>query len=78
MSGEASSIPAQCRNVFVMVSGSTSSLRPDATRIEIYYTHLLRHSYRENGQVKNETVGNLSHLPEPVIELIPKALQGEI
>jgi hypothetical protein len=43
-----------------------------------YRTHLLRHSYRENGQVKNETVGNLSHLPEPVIELIRKALQGEI
>lgn len=44
----------------------------------IYYTHLLRHSYRENGRVKNETVGNLSHLPEPVVELIRKALQGEI
>ena len=39
---------------------------------------LLRHSYRENGQVKNETVGNLSHLPEPVVELIRKALHGEI
>lgn len=44
----------------------------------IYRTHLLRHSYRENGRVKNETVGNLSHLPEPVVELIRKALQGEI
>ena len=44
----------------------------------IYRTHLLRHSYRENGQVKNETVGNLSHLPEAVVELIRKALQGEI
>jgi transposase len=44
----------------------------------IYRTHLLRHSYRENGRVKNETVGNLSHLPEPVIELIRKALQGEV
>lgn len=43
-----------------------------------YHTHLLRHSYRENGQVKNETVGNLSHLPEPVVELIRKALRGEI
>lgn len=43
-----------------------------------YRTHLLRHSYRENGQVKNETVGNLSHLPEAVVELIRKALQGEI
>jgi hypothetical protein len=42
-----------------------------------YRTHLLRHSYRENGQVKNETVGNLSHLPEPVVELIRQALKGE-
>lgn len=43
----------------------------------IYHTHLLRHSYRENGRVKNETVGNLSHLPEPVVDLIRQALQGE-
>jgi transposase len=43
-----------------------------------YRTHLLRHSYRENGRVRNETVGNLSHLPEPVVELIRQALQGEI
>ena len=43
----------------------------------VYTNHLLRRSYRENGQVKNETVGNLSHLPEPVIELIRRALRGE-
>jgi transposase len=43
-----------------------------------YRTHLLRHSYREDGRVRNETVGNLSHLPEPVVELIRQALQGEI
>lgn len=42
-----------------------------------YRTHLLRHSYREDGRVKNETVGNLSHLPEPVVELIRQALRGE-
>ena len=30
----------------------------------VYYTHLLRRSYREDGLVKNETLGNLSHLPE--------------
>ena len=34
----------------------------------VYATHLLRRSYREDGKVKNETVGNLSHLPEPLIE----------
>lgn len=43
----------------------------------IYRTHLLRRSYREGGVVKNETLGNLSHLPEPLIELIRRSLQGE-
>jgi len=43
----------------------------------VYATHLLRRSYREDGRVKNETVGNLSHLPEPLIELIRRALRGE-
>lgn len=43
----------------------------------VYRTHLLRHSYRDNGKVKNETVGNLSHLPEQVVDLIRQALRGE-
>ena len=43
----------------------------------IYRTHLLRRSYREGGTVKNETLGNLSHLPEAVVDLIRRALQGE-
>lgn len=42
-----------------------------------YYTHLLRRTYREEGKVKNETVGNLSHLPDDVIELVRRALRGE-
>jgi hypothetical protein len=37
----------------------------------------LRRSYREGGKVKHETLGNLSHLPEPVIELVRQALAGE-
>ena len=44
---------------------------------QVYKTHLLRRSYRENGTVKNETLGNLSHLPEPLIEIIRRSLQGE-
>lgn len=44
---------------------------------QVYVTHLLRRSYREDGKVKNETLGNLSHLPLPVIELIRRSLQGE-
>jgi hypothetical protein len=44
---------------------------------QVYRTHLLRRSYREGGKVKNETLGNLSHLPEALIDLIRRALQGE-
>jgi hypothetical protein len=38
---------------------------------------LPRRSYREDGKVKNETLGNLSHLPDSVIDLIRRSLQGE-
>lgn len=43
----------------------------------VYRTHLLRRSYREGGTVKNETLGNLSHLPEALVDIIRRALQGE-
>jgi hypothetical protein len=42
-----------------------------------YVTHLLRRSWREGGKVRNETVGNISHLPEEVVELVRAALKGE-
>ena len=42
-----------------------------------YLTHLLRRSYREDGKVKNETVGNISHLPAPLVEVVRRALRGE-
>jgi hypothetical protein len=38
---------------------------------------LLRRSYREGGKVKNETVGNISHLPDELIEVIRAGLRGE-
>ena len=44
---------------------------------QVYCTHLLRRSYREGGTVKNETLGNLSHLPDALIEIIRRSLQGE-
>ena len=44
---------------------------------QVYCTHLLRRSYREGGTVKNETLGNLSHLPAALIEIIRRSLQGE-
>ena len=43
----------------------------------VYRTHLLRRSYREGGSVKNETLGNLSHLPDNLIDIIRRSLQGE-
>ncbi len=42
-----------------------------------YSSHLLRRSYREGDKVKNETVGNLSHLPEHVVELVRQSLKGQ-
>jgi transposase len=44
---------------------------------QVYRTHLLRRSYREGGVVKNETLGNLSHLPDELIDIIRRSLQGE-
>jgi len=44
---------------------------------KVYETHLLRRTYREGGQVKHQTLGNISHLPPEVIELIRGALRGE-
>jgi len=43
----------------------------------VYRTHLLRRSFREDGKVKNQTLANLSHLPEQVVELIRRSLKGE-
>ena len=44
---------------------------------KVYETTLLRRSYREGGKVKHETLGNLSHLPGHVIELVKRGLAGE-
>jgi transposase len=42
-----------------------------------YVTHLLRRSIRTGKTVTHETLGNLSHLPDHVIELIKRSLKGE-
>ena len=42
-----------------------------------YTSYLLRRSYREEGQVKHQTLANLSHLPQPIIDLVRRSLQGE-
>jgi len=41
-----------------------------------YTTHLLRRTYREEGKVKHQTLGNLSHLPSDLIDVIRRRLIG--
>ena len=41
-----------------------------------YSSAYLRRTYREAGKVKNETVANLSALPDHVIDLIDAGLKG--
>src|SRR5262245_4915637 len=43
----------------------------------VYTTHLLRRSFRDGSKVRNETLGNLSHLPDTVVDLVRRALRGE-
>jgi transposase len=45
---------------------------------KVYETHLLRRTYREQGKVKHETVGNISHLPSEIIDIVRLALKGEV
>ena len=42
-----------------------------------YHTHLLRRTFRHDGKVKHETLGNISHLPDHIIDLVRRALKGE-
>ena len=43
----------------------------------IYQTHLLRRTFRLGDQVKHETLGNISHLPPSLIDIIRRSLAGE-
>jgi hypothetical protein len=42
-----------------------------------YVTHLLRRSIRKGKTVTHATLGNLSHLPDHIIQLIKRSLKGE-
>ena len=46
-------------------------------RGKTYVSTLLRTSFRQDGKVKHRTLGNLSHLPDQLIDIIRRALQGE-
>ncbi len=43
-----------------------------------YFTYLLRRSYREDGKVKQQTIANLTELPEVTRELVKESLQGRV
>jgi hypothetical protein len=42
-----------------------------------YRSYLLRRTYRQDGKVKHETLGNLSRLPAATIALIRRAVRGD-
>ena len=44
---------------------------------KVYQSHLLRRTFRVGSQVKHETLGNISHLPPHLIDLIRRSLAGE-
>lgn len=62
---------------------STKTQRMHVARIvrryqgKTYVTTLLRTSFRQDGKVKHRTLANLSHLPEHLLEVIRRSLQGE-
>jgi transposase len=43
----------------------------------VYRTVLLRRTFRDGAKVRHETVGNLSHLPPDIIDVIRRRLSGE-
>ena len=60
------------RNVRVHVATTTRTYKG-----KVYHSHLLRRSFRVGAQVKHETLGNISHLPADLIDLIRRSLRGE-
>jgi transposase len=46
-------------------------------RGKTYVSQLLRQSFREDGKVKHRTLGNLSHLPPRLLDIIQRSLRGE-
>jgi transposase len=44
---------------------------------KLYQSHLLRRTFRLGSQVQHETLGNISHLPPDLIDLIRRSLAGE-
>jgi hypothetical protein len=43
-----------------------------------YESRLLRHTYRDGGQVRHKTLANLSKMPPSVVDAVEAALKGEV
>jgi hypothetical protein len=43
-----------------------------------YESRLLRHTYRDGGQVRHKTLANLSKMPDAVVDAVEAALKGEV
>jgi len=54
-----------------------ATIRTKGAGNRVYTSYLLRRSYREDGRVRHENLGNLSHLPEAAIEAVRRVLSGE-
>jgi hypothetical protein len=46
-------------------------------RERVYESRLLRRTYRDGGKVRNETLANLSKLPDRILDAVEAALKGE-
>ena len=46
-------------------------------RERVYESRLLRRTYRDGGTVRNETLANLSKLPDRIVDAVEAALKGE-
>ena len=64
------------------MSAKHGRLRVETVRKKVkgkeYTSVLLRRSFRKDGKVKHETLGNLTRLPPDVIEFVKRRLNGEL
>ena len=64
------------------MSSKQGKLRVETVRKKVkgkvYTSVLLRRSFRKDGKVQHETLGNLTRLPPDVIEFIKRRLRGEL
>jgi hypothetical protein len=57
-------------------SAHVATIRTKGKDGVVYTSYLLRRSYREGGKVRHENLGNLSHLPAEIIDVIRAMLAG--